>query len=289
MKYKRSLDYVFIVIGSFIASFSVACILLPNDAIDYGTAGIAIILSKVFGWNLTWCVIGVVLPFLVASRVFLGKKFCVKACLGTVAYTVGLEIFKMVSLELNVEHFIAVAFGGVILGVGLSFIIRHGGCIDGSEILANIILEKINEVYNRSFSITGILLCFNLCIYAVVLVVLDSNSALMSLLVYFVATSVIDHFIDHFESIKKVTIIVKDSKELVKTIKSDLKKTCTVTESYGAVAGSNETIICYVNYFELQQLKDLIEEKQPGAFVTITTIDEIWKSQCRGGQYSFVG
>lgn len=36
----------FIVVGALLASFSVICILIPNDAIDYGTAGIAIIISK---------------------------------------------------------------------------------------------------------------------------------------------------------------------------------------------------------------------------------------------------
>ena len=46
-----------IVLGSILASFSVACILLPNDAIDYGTAGIAIIISKLTDYNLSLCVL----------------------------------------------------------------------------------------------------------------------------------------------------------------------------------------------------------------------------------------
>lgn len=34
------------IIRAVLTSFSVACILLPNDAIDYGTAGIAVINSS---------------------------------------------------------------------------------------------------------------------------------------------------------------------------------------------------------------------------------------------------
>ena len=37
--FKSIISYLLIIIGALIASFSVACILLPNDAIDYGTAG----------------------------------------------------------------------------------------------------------------------------------------------------------------------------------------------------------------------------------------------------------
>ena len=56
MNSKRRIGYFFaslgIIIGALMASFSVVCILIPNDAIDYGTAGIAILISKLTGWNL---------------------------------------------------------------------------------------------------------------------------------------------------------------------------------------------------------------------------------------------
>ena len=65
------LDYLMIIVGAILASFSVACILLPNDAIDYGTAGIAIIISKLTGYNLSLCVLLVFLPFLIAGVSFL--------------------------------------------------------------------------------------------------------------------------------------------------------------------------------------------------------------------------
>ena len=40
-KSKGILSYVLIIFGAIMASFAVALILLPNDAIDYGTAGAA--------------------------------------------------------------------------------------------------------------------------------------------------------------------------------------------------------------------------------------------------------
>ena len=64
-----------ITIGALLASFSVVCILIPNDAIDYGTAGIAILISKLSGWNLSLCVAAVFLPFLLLGFIILGKRF----------------------------------------------------------------------------------------------------------------------------------------------------------------------------------------------------------------------
>ena len=275
MKKKQGiLSYVFIILGAVMASFSVALILLPNDAIDYGTAGVAIIISKLTGFNLPLCVFFVFLPFLIAGYVFLGRKFTIKATLGSVVYSVGLLVFEKIPFEINTEHFLAVAFGGAILGAGLSLILRNGGCIDGSEILANIIVKKLSDKTGRNYSMTPVLLAFNALVYITVFFVIDVTAALMSLLVYFVATLVIDHYTDHFESIKQVTIITQDQEGIIADIKTKLNKTCTIMDSRGAIAGDNHTLICFISYFELPIMKDIISEHS-GSFSTVSTIEEI--------------
>ena len=275
-KINELVSYLLISLGALMASFSVVCILIPNDAIDYGTAGIAIVISKLTGLNLSLCVAMVFLPFLIAGFVVLGRKFGSKAVTGSLVYTVGLSIFEEFHFELNTEHFLAVAFGGALLGAGLSLILKYGGCIDGSEILANIIVNKLSDKTGNNFSMTPILIIFNACVYTACFLLINRNAALMSLLVYVVATSVINNFTDHFEAIKQVTIITKDPDELVNSIKKELHKTCTIMNSYGAIAGENKTVICYINYFELSKMKDILS-RNSGSFCTVSTIDEIIK------------
>ncbi|MCR4840457.1 MAG: YitT family protein [Lachnospiraceae bacterium] len=272
---RNVISELFIIIGALIAAFSVACILLPNDAIDYGTAGIAIIISKLTGMDLSLAVFVVFLPFLFVGLFALGREFLIKAVIGSAAYMLGLDIFEKMPFVLNTEHFIAVIFGGAILGAGLSLILRAGGCIDGSEILAAMIVSKISEIKGISISMTGILITFNACVYTAAFLLINRNSALLSLLVYIVATAVIDHFTDRFQAIKQVTIITKNPEPIIKWIKEDMKKTCTVMNSSGAVAGDNKTLICYVTYFELQKFREAINASCDGAFITVSSIDEI--------------
>ncbi|MCR4616712.1 MAG: YitT family protein [Lachnospiraceae bacterium] len=271
------ISYAFIVVGALLASFSVVCILIPNDAIDYGTAGIAIILNKLTGINLSVCVIMVFAPFLIAGVIVMGSAFGLKAIAGSAVYTLGIAIFEKVPFELDTEHFIAVVFGGAILGLGLSLILKYGGCIDGSEIFANIVTKKLSQKTGRDYSMTPILIGFNALVYLAVFFLINRSAALMSLLVYVVATSIINRFTDHYEAIKEVRIITKNADELISSIKNDLGKTCTIMDSFGAIAGENKTLICYVNYFELPKLKQIIE-RAGGAFTTVSTIDEIIKS-----------
>ena len=273
-KKKGLLSYILIVIGALMASFSVALILLPNDAIDYGTAGVAIIISKLTGFHLSLCVLAVFLPFVIAGYVVLGRSFTVKAALGSLVYTVGLAFFEKIPFELNTEHFLAVAFGGAILGAGLSLILRNGGCIDGSEILANIVVKKLSDNTGHDYSMTPVLLLFNALVYLTVFVVIDATAALLSLLVYVVATTVIDHYTDHFEAIKQVTIITQDPDGIIRDIREKMHKTCTIMESRGAIAGENNTLICYISYFELPMMKEIISTHS-GSFSTVSTIDEI--------------
>jgi uncharacterized membrane-anchored protein YitT (DUF2179 family) len=274
---KKILSMVWITLGALMASFSVAALLLPNDAIDYGTAGIAIIISKLTGFNLSICVACVVTPFLILGFIRMGLDFIVRAGWGSLVYTLGLSWFEEIHIELITEHFIAVAFGGAILGAGLSLILRYGGCIDGSEILANVGVDYLNKKKGKNYSMTGFLIGFNAIVYTLAFVFIDKNSALLSLLVYIVATAVIDHFTDHFEAIKQVTIITKDPEEMIERIRKDLNKTCTTMDSQGAIAGNNKTLICYVTYFELQHLREIISEYKNRAFITVSTIDEIIK------------
>jgi uncharacterized membrane-anchored protein YitT (DUF2179 family) len=271
---KNILSYLAIIVGALMASFSVICILIPNDAIDYGTAGIAIIINKVTGFNLSLCVIILFLPFWIIGTWKLGRIFGIKAILGAVVYTIGLSIFEHIQIELNTEHFLAVAFGGAILGTGLALILRFGGCIDGSEIFANIIVEMIEDKTGRNLSMSYILVFFNACVYLAAFILINKDAALLSLLVYIVATVLITNFTDHFEAIKQVTIITKDPDEIIKQIKKELNKTCTVLDSYGVIAGENKTLICYVSYFELQKMREIISANK-GTFSTVSTVDEI--------------
>lgn len=271
---KKIWECLMIITGGLLASFSVACILLPNDAIDYGTAGIAIIISKLTDFNLSITVFLVFLPFLIAGFFVLGKRFTVKALIGTLVYSVGLEIFEKIPFSLNTEHFLAVCYGGAILGAGLSLILKNGGCIDGSEILANIIVKKLSDKTGRNYSMSLILILFNCCVYAAVFLLIDRNAALMSLLVYIAASAVINRFTERFEAVKQVTIITKDPEKIVDGIKAEMNKTCTLISSRGAIAGENTTLICYVNYFELSKLREILS-RNPGTYSTISSVDEI--------------
>lgn len=273
---KKFLSYTAVIFGAILASFSVACILLPNDAIDYGTAGIAILLSKISGLSLSICIPMVIAPFLAIGFIFMERSLFIKAVVGSIAYTLGIDLFEEMNISIATEHYLSVAFGGMLLGIGLAVILKCGGCIDGSEILASIIVKKLYEKTSKNYNMTIILITFNAIVYTFAFFAIGQTAAMQSLLVYIVATMIIDSITNRFEAIKEVTIITKDYKPIVNSIKTNLNKTCTLVDSKGAIDGENKMILCFMNYFELAKLKEVMKEFK-GTFYTISTIDEMVK------------
>lgn len=273
---KNILSYIAVIFGSILASFSVACILLPNDTIDYGTAGLAILLSKISGLSLTICIPVIIIPFLAIGFMFMEKSLFIKAITGSTVYTIGITIFEQLNIQITTEHFLSVTFGGLFLGIGLAIILKFGGCIDGSEILASVIVKKLYEKTNRNYNMTFILLLFNGIVYTLAFFIIGKTAAALSLLVYIIATIIIDTITNKFEAIKEVRIITKDYKPIVKSIKDNLNRTCTIINSKGAIDGENKMILCFMSYFELHKLREIMKEFN-GTFYTVSTIDEMIK------------
>lgn len=122
-------------------------------------------------------------------------------------------------ISIHTEHYLSVAFGGILLGIELAIILKSSGCIDGSEIMASIIANKLYESTNKNYSMTILLIPFNIIVYILTFFVIGHDAAMQNLLVYIVATLVIDSITNRFEAIKEITIITKDYKPIVNSIK----------------------------------------------------------------------
>ena len=91
---------------------------------------------------------------------------------------------------------LAAVFGGIILGIGVGLIIRYGGSLDGTEIIA-IILDK-----RTGFSIGEIVLFCNIFILSSAGLVFGWNRAMYSLIAYFIAFKMINITIEGLQETK---------------------------------------------------------------------------------------
>ena len=263
------LSLVLITLGAVMAAIALELILIPNKMIDGGMNGISIILNTLFGGSLGIIIFIVNLPFLILGYKQLGKKFVFKAGYGMILFSILLEVFGHYKPLIN-DTLLATVYGGVLLGVGCGLIIKEGGCLDGTEIVAILINRK------KSISVGQVVLCFNVVIYGLAIFVFGVERALYSLLTYFVSYKVIDMVSDGFNSAKAAFIITDDGKEISREILEKLGRTVTVLSGEGIISrGDKKVLYTVITRFEVSILKDILNDVDESSFVTVFDVSEI--------------
>ena len=263
------LSLILITLGAVMSAAALKLILIPNSMIDGGMNGISIILNTIFKWPLGLTLFIVNLPFLILGYKILGKKFIFKAGYGMILFSVLLEVFNNYT-PLIEDTLLATVYGGILLGVGCGLIIKEGGCLDGTEIIAIIVNRK------KSLSVGMVVLGFNVVIYGIAIFVLGIDRALYSLLTYFVSYKVIDMVADGLNSAKAAFIITDDGKIIADEILKKLGRTVTVLSGEGIMShGDKRVLYTVITRFEVSLLKDILNEVDESSFVTIFDVSEI--------------
>ena len=87
----------------------------------------------------------------------MGKTFAISAVYGIIILSVFTTLFHPVPAFTD-DILLATVFGGIILGVGVGLVLRNGGALDGTEVLAILINKKV------PFSVGEIIMFINIFI-----------------------------------------------------------------------------------------------------------------------------
>ena len=262
------LSYMFITIGILLASLALEIFLIPNRIIDGGITGISIILSFLTNINLSIFIIVINILFLLLGFKHLGKNCLIRTTFAMIIFSFLLEQFKQVDVVTN-DVLLATVFGGILLGIGVGFVIRYGACLDGVETIAILINKK------TSFSVGQVILLVNLVIYMVAGIVFGWDRALYSIMTYFITYKIIDIVSEGLEQAKSALIITNHGDEIANSIYKKLGRTVTFIEGEGLISGKKVVLYVVVTRIELRELKKIIEDDDVSAFMTITDVSEI--------------
>lgn len=256
-------------IGAVIAAFAVAVFLVPADILDGGIVGVSIIISALSGLPLSVLTFVLNVPFLLLGLKSLGKRFLATGVWSMALFSVMLYFFESLEIGLELDPILHCVFGGVLLGFGVGLVLRGGGCLDGTEIVALLLSKKTR------LSVGQIVFGFNVLIYGTAGFVFQWNSALFSLMAYFLSFKVIDMVEQGLEQAKSVMIITDDGRAMADAIYQRLGRTCTMMEGAGRISGAKSVLYCVVTRVELSTIRRIIGEADGSAFVAIGDISEI--------------
>ena len=248
--------------------------LVPNQVIDGGITGISIMLSSLTHIKLGVFIFILNLPFIFIGYKQIGKTFAFSTMYGITVLSLSTALLHDAPMFTH-DVLLASVFGGIVLGIGIGLVIRYGGSLDGTEILA-ILVNK-----NLPFSVGEIIMFCNVFILGSAGFVFGWNNAMYSLLAYFVAFKTIDVVIQGLEESKSAWIISDKHQEIGEALLARLGRGVTYFKGEGAYTGDEKKVIfCVITRLEEAKLKSIVEELDPEAFLAVSNISEV-----RGGRF----
>jgi uncharacterized membrane-anchored protein YitT (DUF2179 family) len=265
---------LFITIGAVLMGVGLEIFLVPNNIIDGGITGISIMLSYLTDVPLGLFLFILNLPFLFLGYKQIGKTFAFSTLYGVSVMSLTTYLLHSVD-PITIDEFLASIFGGMVLGIGVGLVIRFGGSLDGTEIVAILLSKRL------PFSVGEIVMFANLFILTSAGFVFSWDRAMYSLIAYYIAFKMIDIVIDGFDESKAVWVISDEYREIGEAIMSRLGRGVTYLNGEGGFTGGDKKVLfVVVTRLEEAKLKSIVTDMDPSAFLAVGNIHDV-----KGGRF----
>lgn len=265
---KKLLEYIMLTIGSVIVAVGLELILAPNGLVDGGVTALSIMANRVWGLPIWAVFILLNFPTLVFSAKYMGKKFVIRTIYANIITSIALIILAPMPAITSSEVLI-VLYGGLLLGTGVGLVVKAGGAVDGTEMLAIF----INKRYN--ISISTFLLAINAVILAGAAFVFTLEKAMFSIAIFYIVSKLIDFILDGVNQGKSVMIISDKPDEVAYSLMKDLDAQITFLYGQGGFSKEERKLIyCITNRFMYPKLKDVVLTIDPSAVLEASYVSE---------------
>lgn len=264
-------DIMLIILGVFSAALGLESFLLPNNFIDGGATGIALLISETTGFSLSLLLILINFPFILLGFKVIGKQFAFKAAAAISALALVTAILHFP--DVTHDKLLVAVFGGFFLGAGIGLTVRGGAVIDGTEIVAIYLSRKF------STTIGDIIIIINVLVFSAAAYFLSIETALYSMITYLAASKTVDFVIEGIEEYTGITIISSHSNEIREMIINRMGRGVTVYKGkrgFGTHGEREDIDIIYtvITRLEISKLNSEIEKVDPNAFVVMSSVKE---------------
>jgi uncharacterized membrane-anchored protein YitT (DUF2179 family) len=267
-------DFSLITLGALLQALALRLFLIPADLVSGGVSGIAQIINYYTGWPIgVMVLLGNIPLFALGWRFLGGRRFAMRTAYAVVAYSVLVDLLPRLPFfppnGLTDDLVINALYGAVIAGVGYGLVYRGNGTSGGSDILARILTHW------RSIPMTQSYLMVDSAVILAAGFVFGWKQALYAIVVLYVSGLVVDTTMEGGGTVRSAMIITSQPEIVSEKILLDMERGVTVLEGTGAYTGENRPVLyCVVSRSEIQQLKSIVSEADPKAFMVIGVAHE---------------
>lgn len=269
-RYKMDgLDMLYIIIGSFLLSFSFQAFILPNQIISGGVSSLSIILYNIFGWEPAIVQYAFNIPLLIMSYFLLGKEVLFKSVLGSLLFPFFTGLLSGMD-PWTTTPLLGALYGGVLTGIAVGLVYKGKGSTGGTSIVAQI-LEKYTTM-----TMGGANLLADGVVIAIGIFIFEVESILYGLISLVAVSYFIDFVLIGNKNQKTVLIISDKVQEIQASIFEHLDRGVTRIDVRGGYKNEEKDMLMVViEGREITVLQELILQKDDDAFVVVMSASEV--------------
>lgn len=257
------LAYAQILIGCLLGAAAYPLFLTPSHIAPGGLTGVAVILNYLWGLPVGTVSLLLNIPLFIAGYRMMGRIFAFRSLIATFLFSLLIDILPLRAM--TEDPLLNTLFGGVLLGLGLGFIMRGGATTGGTDMLAKIVHRRLQ------FISTGVFLFFfDFLVVLVSGIAVGTTEALYAMINIYVTSRVIDAVVMGFSGNKACLIISDAWESIMKRIMREMERGVTVLSARGGYTGRERpTLYCVIGRAEIMSLKRIVQEEDESAFLTI--------------------
>ncbi|HEX6594214.1 MAG TPA: YitT family protein [Bacillota bacterium] len=265
-------DLLLVIIGSFIFAFGVNYFAIPNRLSEGGVIGITIITYYLFGWSTGIVNFAINSVLLIIGYKLFDKRVTWYTIVSIVFSSIFLHFTETIGRTLNGDTLLAALFAGLTIGFGLGLIFRAGGTSGGTAILARL----ANQYWG--WGIGGAMLVLDILVIVGSVFIIGQEKAMYTLISVYVGAKIVDVVVEGANKRTAVLIISSYPDEVLEQVTNKMARGLTILEGRGGYTGAGKKVLYIViNKQEIVQLRSIIEQIDPNAYVTIHDVQEVFK------------
>ena len=271
-KFKQILkEIIETILGALIMAAGVSLFLLPNQLSSGGIAGVATIFYYLLNIPMGTVIIAINIPLFLFSMYKVGKMFFLKSTLGTVAMSVFIDLLDKIEPLTN-DRFLACIYGGILLGLGTTLLLKAESSTGGSDLIS-----YIAKKYKPTVRSGNIIVIIDIIIIALnVIFFKEIEIGLYSAIAIYIMGKIIDIFFEGINFTKLMIIVSNKSEEIAKQIDKKVARGSTGLYGKGMYTNENKLIlICAAYRKDVARIKIIAKEIDPKSFIVITNSREV--------------
>ena len=257
--------------GAVIVAVGFSLFQVPYNLAAGGITGVAIILRGFVDLPAGLIYLTLNVPLIAIGFRYLGRwQFLVRTVLSVIVFSAATDLLHhlvprfLTDEPLTSDLLLGSIYAGLITGIGSGLIYRAGGTIGGTSIISRIIQRK------SGIPLSQIYLTVDGTIILLAVFVFGWEIALHAILVVLIAGMASDFALEGPSVVRTASIVTDQPRKMAEALMSRLHRGVSIWEITGGYTGQRRAMVfCTVNRAQIFELKQVVDEVNPDAFVVI--------------------